>query len=153
MMEWPWHFRAVRLRRAQAAPAATPEGAIPPGDPRSDPSSPADVTRQINVSGVHRVALHLVATTMPHGRHHGCSRVKDSRRPVLANAGRSDSSGLRERQPLLLNQVHNRHDSGRLRQLNTKLLHDRSEVLQEVVERLLAFPHIEDLKLPIFTET
>src|ERR1700758_3097691 len=62
---------------------------------------------------------------------------------------RSSPRGL---QPLLLDKVHNRHDRGRLRQLDAQLLHDRTEVRQELIERLLALPDIENLKLAIFTE-
>jgi len=36
--------------------------------------------------------------------------------------------------------------------LSRKLLHDRPEVRQELIERLLAPPDVEDLKLAIFTE-
>ena len=53
---------------------------------------------------------------------------------------------------LLLDQVDDGHDRGRLRQFDAQLLHDRPEVRQELVERLLALPDIEDLKLAIFTE-
>jgi hypothetical protein len=37
------------------------------------------------------------------------------------------------------------------RQVNAQLLHDRPEVSQEIIEGLLAFSDIEDLKLTIFT--
>ena len=40
---------------------------------------------------------------------------------------RSSPRGL---QPLLLDKVHNRHDRGRLRQLDAELLHDRPEVVR-----------------------
>ena len=62
---------------------------------------------------------------------------------------RSSPRGL---QPLLLDKVHNRHDRGRLRQLDAELLHDRPEVRQELIERLLALPDIEDLELAVFAE-
>jgi hypothetical protein len=54
-------------------------------------------------------------------------------------------SSPRALQPLLLDKVHNRHDRGRLRQLDAELLHDRPEVRQELIESLLALPDIEDL--------
>jgi len=54
--------------------------------------------------------------------------------------------------PLLLDEIHYRHDDGWLRQLDSQLLHDRPEVRKERIESLLALPDIEDLKLPIFTE-
>ena len=44
------------------------------------------------------------------------------------------------------------HDGGWLSQLDAQLLHDRPEVRQELIERLLALPDIEDLKLAIFSE-
>ena len=53
----------------------------------------------------------------------------------------------------VLLEVHERHDGGRLRQLDAQLRHDRSQVGQELVESLLALPDIEDLKLAILTET
>jgi len=43
----------------------------------------------------------------------------------------------------LLDKVHNRHDRGRLRQLDAELRHDRPEVRQELIERLLALPDID----------
>jgi hypothetical protein len=52
----------------------------------------------------------------------------------------------------LLDKIHNRHDGGRLRQLDAQLLHDRSEVFKELIERLLTLPDIEDLELAIFTK-
>jgi hypothetical protein len=52
----------------------------------------------------------------------------------------------------LLDKIHNRHDGGRLRQLDAQLLHDRPEVRQELIERLLALPGIEDLELAVFTK-
>src|SRR5580692_9555262 len=58
----------------------------------------------------------------------------------------------RTRPWLLLDKVHNRHDGGRARQLDAEFLHDRSEVRQELIERILAVPDIEDLKLAFFTE-
>jgi hypothetical protein len=61
-------------------------------------------------------------------------------------------SSPRELQPLLLDKVHNRHDRGRLRQLNAQPLHDWPEIRQELIERLLALSDIEDLKLAIFAE-
>jgi hypothetical protein len=58
----------------------------------------------------------------------------------------------RSLQPLLLDKVHNRHDGGRLRQLDAQFLHDGPKVRQEVIECLLALPYIEDLKLAVFTK-
>jgi hypothetical protein len=52
----------------------------------------------------------------------------------------------------LLLEIHNRHDDGRLRQLDPQFLHDWLEVRQELIERFLVVPNIEYLKLPIFTE-
>lgn len=51
--------------------------------------------------------------------------------------------------PLLLDQVHDRHDGWRLRQLDTQLPHDRSQESQELIEVLLARPDVEDLKLAV----
>src|SRR5260221_13213633 len=53
---------------------------------------------------------------------------------------------------LLLDEVHDRHDGRRLGQLDAQFLHDRPEVRQEFVERLLAVPHIKDLKLAVLTD-
>jgi DNA-binding PadR family transcriptional regulator len=55
-------------------------------------------------------------------------------------------------QPLLLDKVHNRHDRGRPLQLDAELPHDRTEVRQELVERLLALPDVEHLKPAILAE-
>ena len=68
----------------------------------------------------------------------------------VAAAHVADLGGYRL--PLLQDKVHNRHDRGRLRQLDAKFLHNRPEVLQELIERPLALPDIEDLKVSIFTE-
>jgi hypothetical protein len=72
----------------------------------------------------------------------------------FGSAARPDAriADLRGLQPLLLNKIHHRHDGGGLRQLDAQLLHDRPEVRQELVERFLALPHVEDLKLAVFTE-
>jgi hypothetical protein len=52
----------------------------------------------------------------------------------------------------LLDKVHDRPDRWRLRQLDAEFLHDRSEVRQELIERLVALPDVEDLELAIFAE-
>jgi hypothetical protein len=38
---------------------------------------------------------------------------------------------------LLLHEIHNRHDDGRLRQLDRQFVHDWLEVPQELIERFL----------------
>src|SRR4051794_37517442 len=53
---------------------------------------------------------------------------------------------------LLLYEVDNGHDRGRLRQLDAQFTHDRTEVFQELIERFLILPDVEDLKLPVFSE-
>jgi hypothetical protein len=56
------------------------------------------------------------------------------------------------REPLLLDQVHDGHDCGGLRQLNAQLTHHRAKMREELIESLLTLPHVEDLKLAILTE-
>ena len=47
---------------------------------------------------------------------------------------------------LLLHQVHDRHDGGRLSQLDAEFFEDRPEKRQELVECFLALPDVEHLR-------
>jgi len=53
---------------------------------------------------------------------------------------------------LLLDEIHDRHYGGWLRQLDAELFHNWPEVRQELIKGFLTFPDVEDLKLAIFTE-
>jgi hypothetical protein len=57
---------------------------------------------------------------------------------ALACPASEDSAGggVGGVQPLLLDEFDKGHEVGGLRQLDVQLFHDRSEVLQELIERL-----------------
>src|SRR5260221_10874497 len=82
----------------------------------------------------------------------GTVRHRRTRTPNRGATERRRSYAGVRLQLLLLDKVHNRHDDGRLRQLDAQLRHHRPEMCQELIERLLALPDIEDLQLAIFTE-
>ena len=81
----------------------------------------------------------------------GCSwrtrTLNERTSPASGNTAIPGSSFFVNLQSLLLDKIHNRHDGGRLRQLDAQLGHDRPHEGQEVVEGLPALPDIEDLKL------
>ena len=86
----------------------------------------------------------MAGTSIP-VRHDGGTLLNGSsaRYPALQRAR------TRNLQPPLLDKVDDRHDDGRLRQLDAQLFHDRPEVRLELIERLRALPDTEDLKLAI----
>ena len=71
---------------------------------------------------------------------------------LAEDAGRERAGPGSQDQALMLDEVHDRHDEGGCASSMPSSCHDRSEVRQELIERLLALPDIEDLKLAILTE-